>query len=474
MTVASLTERDVDKPTARYISTRGNGAPTTFDDALLTGLAPDGGLYLPMAWPRLSAEHLVPHHPRSYADLAHAALSPFVGEALSAQEVTTAIDHMVAGFRHAAVTPLKQIDEDLWLLELFHGPTLAFKDCAMRLMARLAPAALAKTGEDLLLITATSGDTGAAAVNAFAHAERIRLVVLHPEGRVSPVQHKQMTTVDAPNVLNLAVAGDFDDCQRMVKALLADPQLGRGARVSSVNSINWGRLAGQIPYYLAACRALDGPIRAITPTGNFGDAFAGWVARAMGAPIAAITAAVNQNDALARVLETGVYTRCPAQPSASVSMDVQAPSNFERLVFEASQRDAAVTTQLFADFAERGQARLPEGLHAALREEVHAIAVDEASTHAEIARTFQLSGDIICPHTAVGVAAARALPREGPPRVVLATAHPAKFPGAITAALGAPPPTPDAIAALDDLPVRAVSIAPDIEIAKAAIDTRWA
>lgn len=454
---------------ARYLSTRGNGGTSTFDEVLLRGLAPDGGLYLPEGWPTLRPDLLQPDIPAGYADLVRAVLHPFIGEALPAADIDQAIDQAVGSFHHAAVTPIKQIDDGLWLLELFHGPTMAFKDCAMRLMAPLASAALKKTDDHLLLITATSGDTGAAAVRAFAGADRITMVVLHPKGRVSPVQYQQMATVDAPNVLNLAVAGDFDDCQAMVKALLADDDLRSGRRVSSVNSINWGRLAGQIPYYLHACRALGGPARFIVPTGNFGDAFAGWAAKMMGAPVAGLTAAVNANDALARAVNTGTYAREKAVPTASVSMDVQAPSNFERMVFEAAGRQPAAVRDVFERFARDGAVTLPDALTGPLRSELTAISIDEATTAQTMADVYRDTGEVICPHTAVGVAAAKTLPQNGAPRVVLATAHAAKFPDSVQAAIGMPSARPEAIAALDGLPEFTTDIPADLAAAKAKI-----
>ena len=322
----------------KYISTRGQAPTVDFAQAMLSGLAPDGGLYLPETWPAADPELARTGVP--YASVARSVLTTFAGTSLPAGTLDAAVARLVDRFRHQAVTPLVQLDAGLWLLELFHGPTAAFKDLAMQLAASLMDAALAGTGDRLTLVTATSGDTGAAAVRAFAGADRIRLIVLHPEGRVSPVQRLQMTTVAADNVTNLAVRGDFDDCQRLVKGLLADESLRALGPLSSVNSINWARLAGQIPYYVTAGAALAGAApRFVVPTGNFGDAFAGWAARRMGANVGGLLAAVNSNDALARVLAEGVYSRRTTIETHSVSMDVQAPSNFERLVFEATDRD---------------------------------------------------------------------------------------------------------------------------------------
>ncbi len=459
----------------RYVSTRADrDAPTVdFARALLDGLAGDGGLYLPQAWPRAGVGAGL-----TYVERATSVLDSFIGDALPAGAGAQAARRACDRFRHACVAPLVQIDDALWLLELFHGPTLAFKDCAMQLMAPLMDAALAASGETLLLVTATSGDTGAAAVNAFAGAERVSLAVFHPEGRVSPVQRRQMTTVEAGNVLNVAVRGDFDACQAIVKALLAEPALRTNRRVSSVNSINWGRLAGQIPYYLAASATLGRAPRFVVPTGNFGDAFAGWAARAMGADIGPLVAAVNQNDALARVINTGHYTRRAATPSASVSMDVQAPSNFERLVYEAADRDGGVTQAFYSAFARDGEARLPASVHARIGADVSAVSIDEAETARTIAQVHARTGQVICPHTAVGVAAAwrtqgqaqPATDTPDTPTVVLATAHPGKFPDAVAAALGAPAPTPPQLAALAERRETLVVIDDDLAAARAALE----
>lgn len=436
-------------PFPAYVSTRGSSPEVDFVGALLAGVAPDGGLYVPARWPDLPD---LAATSGSAADLANAILTPFIGAALEAGVVARATARLTDQFQHPETTPLVELAPGLFVLELFHGPTAAFKDYAMQMAAVLAEAALAARDERLLLVTATSGDTGAAAVRAFGGLDRIELVVLHPLGRVSPVQRLQMTTTGAASVLNLAVRGDFDDCQRLVKGLLAHRALTAGRRVSSVNSINWARLAGQIPYYAGAARALGSePAKAtyVVPTGNFGDAFAGWAARRMGLPMAGLVAATNRNDALVRALETGVYERAQAVPTASVSMDVQAPSNFERLVFEASGRDSALTRGLFEDFARHGRMTLPGDLLTALRREVSAVSVSEAETAEEIARTYAGTGRVICPHTAVALHAARRLDRSAGPVVALSTAHPAKFPEAVEAALGFAPDRPPQLEGLE-------------------------
>jgi len=430
-----------------YVSTRGRSPLTDFAGTVINGIAPDGGLFAPSRWPSLDLAELTAGG-ADYATIATRLLTPFVGEALPEDALAAAARRVQDRFLHPDVVPLVELEPGLHVLELFHGPTAAFKDLAMQLVAGMAESLLAASGERLLLLTATSGDTGAAAVNAFAGADRIDLVVLHPLGRVSPMQRLQMTTTGASNVLNLAVRGDFDDCQRLVKALLGVSALKAGRRVSSVNSINWARLSGQAPYYAAAASRLAEPATYVVPTGNFGDAFAGWVARQCGLPIGALVAATNRNDALVRALNTGVYERAQAEPTASVSMDVQAPSNFERLLFEAAGRDADLTRGLFEDFAKQGRVILPDDVLAALRREVSAVSVSEDETVAEMRRTWAENGRVICPHTAVALHAARRVERTGPV-VALSTAHPAKFPDSVEAALGFAPERPPQLQGLE-------------------------
>lgn len=452
---------------ARYVSTRGQAPETDFADALLRGIAPDGGLYMPTGWPALSADAW--SQGGDYKAIALAAIAPFIGDALPAGALDRALDRLTAGFDHAAVTPLVELEPGLFVLELFHGPTAAFKDLAMQLVASLTDEALAASGERLTILTATSGDTGAAAVRAFAGARSVDLVVLHPLDRVSPVQRRQMTTVQADNVLNLAVRGDFDDCQRLVKGLLAEDSLRERGRLSSVNSINWARLAGQIPYYVSATAQLGRPAAFVVPTGNFGDAFAGVAARKMGLPANGFVAAVNQNDALARAINDGVYSRRPAVESGSVSMDVQAPSNFERLVFEATGRDADRTRVVFETFARDGAVVFDPDLLKALRAEVSAVSISETETRAEIAHAHETWGRVICPHTAVALAVARRQDRSNGPVVALSTAHPSKFGGFVGEVLGLQPEPAPVIAALGDHKERMTVVDGTLEAALGAV-----
>ena len=450
-----------------YVSTRGRSPLTDFAGTVTSGIAPDGGLFAPSAWPRLELEALTAGE-ADYATVAERLLTPFVGDALPQGALAAATRRVQDRFLHPDVVPLVELEPGLHVLELFHGPTAAFKDLAMQLVAGMAESLLAASGDRLLLVTATSGDTGAAAVNAFAGAERIDLVVLHPLDRVSPMQRLQMTTSGASNVLNLAVRGDFDDCQRLLKQLLGETGKNSDRRISSVNSINWARLSGQAPYYAMAASKLAEPATYVVPTGNFGDAFAGWVARECGLPIGDLVAATNRNDALVRALHTGVYERAQAEPTASVSMDVQAPSNFERLIFEASGRDADLTRGLFEDFVRAGRVTLPDDVLAALRREVSAVSVSEAETVAEMQRTWRENGRVICPHTAVALHAARRIDRTGPV-VALSTAHPAKFPDSVEAALGFAPERPPQLQGLEGRTERFETVDATLEAVLAAI-----
>lgn len=430
-----------------YIGTRGFNGGRTFAGALLDGLAPDGGLYVPAQWPQPDFD-LNAAAAGDYGILTEKLLNLFGVDVLGAEAVTTAAERTKAAFLRDGETPLTQLEDDLWMLELWHGPTLAFKDMAMQMMAPLTNAALKQNNQTLTLVTATSGDTGAAAVRAFAGSDRVRLIVFHPLDRVSPVQRLQMTTIDADNVLNVGVAGDFDDCQRIVKTLLGTASLKERGLISSVNSINWGRLLGQVPYYLAAAAASGARHpEFVVPTGNFGDAFAGWAGRRIGGNLGHLHAAVNSNDALAEVINDGRYIRRPAVETASVSMDVQAPSNFERLVFEASGRSAETTRALFTTFAVTGAVTVSPDLQYALRGEVTASSVDETRTAETIRHAWDAYCKVICPHTAVALAAALER-RSGKPQIVLSTAHAAKFPDFVTQALGFAPEVPDAISRL--------------------------
>lgn len=455
----------------RYISTRGGAEPAGFMEVLLTGLAPDGGLYVPEQWPTLSSEEIAGYAGRPYAAVAADVLGRFAGDAFSAEVLGTACAEAYASFDHPAVTPLTELAPGLWLQALHHGPTLAFKDVAMQLLARLYERALAGGGRRLTIVTATSGDTGGAAVEAFAGRAGVNLVVLFPEGRVSGVQRRFMTANGAGNVRCVALEGDFDDCQRVLKALFQDERFRQEVDLSGVNSINFARIAAQCVYYVTACVALGAPERGAAfsvPTGNFGDAFAGWVARRMGLPIARITTATNGNDILARTFQSGRYARGESRATQSPAMDIQVASNFERLYFEAVGRDGAETARAFAAFATGEAIVLPQGAAAFMGECFTGTAIDEADTSRTMRRTLEACGLLIDPHTAVGVAAAlRDGERAGrDPLVVLSTAHPAKFPEAVLAATGREPALPDKVAGLMERPERMDRLPADAEAVK--------
>ena len=425
----------------RYVSTRGEAPPVAFDEALLAGLAPDGGLYTPEAWPQLSREEIAGFAGRPYAEVAAAVVGRLAGESFTPDDLLRMCRAAYASFAHWAVTPLTQLDADLWLLELFHGPTLAFKDVAMQLLARLYDAVLGRTGRRLTLAVATSGDTGGAAVEAFRGRENIRLVVLFPHGRISDVQRRFMTTAADLNVSCVAVDGTFDDCQALVKSLFADDDLRREVDLSGVNSINFGRIAAQVVYYVTAAVALGAPERAVrfvVPTGNFGDAFAGYAATRMGLPVAGIDVATNGNDILARAFAEGAYARGDVQETQSPAMDIQVASNFERLYFEAVGRDGPETARAFRAFATQGAVELPSQAFADVRRLFTGASASEPQTAESMAQAWTESRTLIDPHTAVALSVARRDGRPGP-TVVLSTASPAKFPDAVRAATGAEP-----------------------------------
>jgi threonine synthase len=396
----------------RYISTRGGAAPAGFMEVLLTGLAPDGGLYVPEAWPTIGSDEMAGFAGRPYAEVAAAVVGRFAGDAFSREVLGAACAEAYATFDHPAVTPLTELGPGLWLLALHHGPTLAFKDVAMQLLARLYERALADGGRRLTIVTATSGDTGGAAVEAFAGRAGVNLVVLFPEGRISAVQRRFMTATAADNVRCVAVDGDFDDCQAIVKGLFGDTAFRDEVDLSGVNSINFARIAAQSVYYFTAAVALGAPERSVSfsvPTGNFGDAFAGWVARRMGLPVARIVAATNVNDILARTFQEGRYARGETRATQSPAMDIQVASNFERLYFEAVGRDSADTARAFRAFAETGVLELPQGAAALMTDTFTGSAVDEAETARTMRDVADQIGLIIDPHT--GGRGRRGVPR---------------------------------------------------------------
>ena len=438
-----------------YVSTRGAAPLLGFSDALLTGLARDGGLYVPETLPRLRSEDISALRGLPYADAATRLIAPFVGSEFDTRALEAMARDAYSGFRHAATAPLVQIDANLFVLELFHGPTLAFKDFAMQWLGRAMNRVLSERRSRATILGATSGDTGAAAIEAFAGQSQTDVYILYPHGRVSEAQRRQMTAVDRPNVHAIAIEGTFDDCQRIVKDLFNDLAFRDEMRLSGVNSINWARILAQIVYYFVAAVVLGAPERVVSfavPTGNFGDVLAGYYAKQMGLPVERLVIATNENDILTRALASGRYEPRSVRSTQSPSMDIQVSSNFERLLFEASGQDATVVRNLMAQFASQGSFAIPAAALSRIRADFDAARVDEAGCAAEMRRVYRESGAVIDPHTAIGVHAARGAIRasRATPIVALATAHPAKFPEAVERATGERPALPPHLADLLD------------------------
>ncbi|MGH6737219.1 MAG: threonine synthase [Methyloceanibacter sp.] len=431
----------------KFISTRGEAPALSFEGALMAALARDGGLFMPEAWPRLEPADIAALAGLDYADAAYRVMSPYLeGDPCSA-DLGPVLQEAYESFHHPAVAPLRQIGPNTFVLELFHGPTLAFKDLAMQVVSRLMNRALLRKGARATVVGATSGDTGAAAIEAFRGLDAIDVFILHPKGRISDVQRRQMTTATEANVHNIAVEGTFDDCQAILKALFNAQDLRNRLALTGVNSINFARVLAQIPYYFTAGVSLGAPHRPLAftvPTGNFGDIFAGYAARAMGLPVSRLVIATNLNDSLPRALGSGIYEPQGVVATSSPSMDIQLASNFERLLFELAGRDAARVRGLMAELRNAGAFRLREGELGRLRDLFGAHAIGEHDTEMTIRGIFEETGVLVDPHTAVGIAASRREEGIGPaPMVVLSTAHPAKFPGAVERATGRVPEQPE-------------------------------
>ncbi len=453
--------------TMNYISTRGQAPALDFEHAMLAGLAADGGLYVPSEWPRFSASEIRTMAGISYSDLAVRIMTPLIGPSITPDALAQMVREAYVTFDHAAVTPLVQLGPQDWLLELFHGPTLAFKDVALQLVGRMFEHFLNRRGERVTILVATSGDTGSAAIHAIKGRKSADIVVLHPKGRTSDIQRRQMTTVLEPNVHNIAIEGTFDDCQTLVKAMFNDAAFRSQQRLSAMNSINWARVMPQIVYYFHAALSLnraDAPTGFSVPTGNFGDIYAGYAAARMGLPVSKLVIATNVNDILARTLATGRYEVGRVQPTLSPSMDIQISSNFERLLFEAMERDADQLRPAMQSLYQSGAFNLSKPAHAYIQKHFTAFRCDEDATLQEISRTFLDTGQLIDPHTAVGRAAARAQSRDPHiPMVTLATAHPAKFPDAVAKATGKHPALPPRYDTLASLPERCATLPNDLQ-----------
>lgn len=434
-----------------YISTRGTAPALGFRDALMAGLANDGGLYVPRKWPTLSKKEIRALRGKSYQEVAFEILSLFVDGEIAGDKLRGMINEAYATFRHPAVVPLVQVGPNDFILELFHGTTLAFKDVAMQLLARLMDHVLAERGERATIVGATSGDTGGAAIDAFAGRERTDIFILFPHEKVSPVQQRQMTSSSASNVHAIAVKGNFDDCQNLVKEMFNDATFRDKVKLSGVNSINWARIMAQVVYYFTASLSLGGPDRKISftvPTGNFGDIFAGYVAKKMGLPIDRLVIATNDNDILARTLKTGRYEMKGVKATTSPSMDIQISSNFERLLFEAYERDDAAVRRSMDGLKQSGAFEIKEKALKAIKREFRAGRATEKQVAATIRETLSAKGYLLDPHTATGVFVAAKNAKPSSPMVTLSTAHPAKFPAAVKSACGIDPALPSWLADL--------------------------
>jgi threonine synthase len=454
----------------RYISTRGQAPVLSFSEAMMTGLARDGGLYVPETVPVMDKADIAALAGLPYEEVAFRVMWPFLGDTFAEDEFRNLIAKAYAGFGHEARAPLVQLGPNHFLLELFHGPTLAFKDFAMQLIGQMMQAALAKSGERITIVGATSGDTGSAAMEAFRGLSNVDVFILYPHGRVSEVQRRQMTTPVEANVRAIAMDGDFDDCQARVKDMFNDLAFRDGVRLAGVNSINWARVLAQVVYYFSSAVSLGAPHRKVSftvPTGNFGDIFAGYIARQMGLPIEQLVIATNQNDILDRAMKTGAYKTDGVKPSISPSMDIQVSSNFERVLFDAYGRDGAAVSALMAEL-KAGGFTISQGALELLREQFASGRCDEDETRATIRSAFAATGEVLCPHSAVGVKVA-AEHLGATPMITLATAHPAKFPDAVEAAMGKRPSLPVRMADLFDRDERVTRLPNDLAALQAHI-----
>jgi threonine synthase len=460
----------------KYLSTRaakGKATLHSFEDVLLAGLAGDGGLFVPETWPSFPPGFLKSLAGRSYQEIAVEVMLPFLGDSIDRKDFTALVHDAYARFAHQAITPLVQLDQRTWLMELFHGPTLAFKDVALQLLGQLFDHILAKRGSRITVVGATSGDTGSAAIEACRDREAVDIFILYPSGRTSDVQRKQMTTVPSANVHAIAIEGNFDDCQALVKSMFGDAEFRDAHALAAVNSINWARIMAQIVYYVASAVALGAPDRKIAfavPTGNFGNIYAAYAAKRMGLPIEKLIVGTNSNDILARFFATAEMRKETVVPTYSPSMDIQVSSNFERLLFELLDRDGAAVEAKLAEFQQTGAFGVTPAVFAEVTALFEGSAVDDAQTKATIAATFAKTGYTLDPHSAVSVAAAaRATLDPAVPIVTLACAHAAKFPDVVTAATGIHPPLPPHLADLFDRPERIVTLPNDLATVQAYV-----
>lgn len=449
----------------QYVSTRGQAPILGFADVVLAGLARDGGLYVPSRWPQLPSNATT-----TYVEVAQQVISPFVGNDLDAETLSRLIHDAYSTFRHPDIVPIVDLEPGHKVMELFHGPTLAFKDVALQLLGRLFDHILSTRGQKVTIVGATSGDTGSAAIDGVKNCSHVDIVILYPKGRVSDVQRRQMTTVDSANVRTVAIDGTFDDCQDLVKAMFNHAEFREAQNLSAVNSINWARVMAQVVYYVEATRQLGGPIDVSVPTGNFGNVLSGWIAKQMGAPIRHLIVASNQNDILTRFFESQAMTTTSVYPTLSPSMDIQVSSNFERLLFEMNDRDGIATAQQLSRFRELGQMSVePDQFDQWIAPTFRASRASDHDTLATMRSVHERTGMLLDPHTAVGVKAAREFIDEGVPMLTLATAHPAKFPDAVERATGIRPALPEHLADLFDKPERTTELPNDVATVEAFV-----
>ena len=460
----------------QYVSTRGGVGKRDFESVLLAGLAEDGGLFVPDEWPSFASGFLESLVGLPYAEAATEIMLPFLGGAIDRTSFSVLVRDAYSRFAHTAVTPLVQLDQRNWLLELFHGPTLAFKDVALQLLGQLFDHVLARNGRRITVVGATSGDTGSAAIEACRDREAVDIFILYPVGRTSAVQRRQMTTVPSANVHAIAIAGNFDDCQALVKAMFADAAFRDDLALAAVNSINWARIMAQIVYYVVSAVALGAPGRPVSfavPTGNFGNIYAAYAARRMGLPIDRLIVGTNSNDILARFFATAEMRKAEVVPTYSPSMDIQVSSNFERLLFELGGREPNAVKARIAEFQATGAFRVTNAMFAEVTSVFSATAVDDDATKETIARTWRHTGLVLDPHSAVGLTAAERLEDQtDAPVIALACAHPAKFPDVVTEATGIHPALPPHMADLFDRPERIVTLPNDLGIVQAYVRSR--
>lgn len=457
----------------RYHSTRGQAPEITFDEVLLTGLAPDGGLYLPKIWPEFSRDEWRAMQGLSYPEIAQRILSPFLAGSILQPVLPELLEKAYASFHHPAIAPLKQIGASDYVLELFHGPTLAFKDYALQIVGQMFDYVLTQQNRRATIVGATSGDTGSAAISAFEGLEAVDIIILYPKGRVSPVQQRQMTSVTASNVHTLAIEGTFDDCQNHVKAMFNDKTFRDQIKLSAINSINWGRIISQTVYYAAAATSVGAPDRPVSftvPTGNFGNVFAGYVARQIGLPLSGFTIATNQNDILNRFIQSNDMRKEEVTPSFSPSMDIQISSNFERLLFDLVQQNGAAVRDLMAHFQQDGILKLTDDAWQSATDLMKSYRLDDTETLAAISELYQACGEVFCPHSIIGVKAGLARTRAPREAVIsLATAHPAKFPDAVEQAIAIRPELPTFLNDLMSRPERIEEAPNDLAAIQALI-----